>query len=109
MLAGTRILVTAQRRANDLSLALARRGAEVITAASLGVESHIDEDDAAGADPHDDRHRRGRHRHHDGIGFRGWLETAETAGLGHDLIEALRTSGSWRADPRRAVRSRPPV
>ncbi|MCW2769641.1 MAG: uroporphyrinogen-III synthase [Aeromicrobium sp.] len=25
-----------------------------------------------------------------GIGFRSWLDTAETAGLGHDLVEALR-------------------
>lgn len=91
VLAGTRILVTAQRRANDLSLALGRRGAEVITAASLGVESHIDEETllaqtrtmiATGADVIVIT---------TGIGFRGWLDTAETAGLGHDLIEALQS------------------
>lgn len=91
VLAGTRILVTAQRRAADLSLALGRRGAEVITAASLGVESHIDEDRliaqtrqmiATGADVIVIT---------TGIGFRGWLDTAETAGLGHDLIEALQS------------------
>ncbi|MBC7631121.1 uroporphyrinogen-III synthase [Aeromicrobium sp.] len=91
VLAGTQILVTAQRRAGDLSLALERRGATVTTAASLGVESHIDEDTllaqtrqmiATGVDIVIVT---------TGIGFRGWLDTAETAGLGHDLVEALRS------------------
>ncbi|MGJ9422705.1 uroporphyrinogen-III synthase [Aeromicrobium sp. CF3.5] len=90
VLAGTRILVTAQRRAGDLSLALGRRGADVVVAASLGVESHIDEETllaqtrqiiATGADIVVVT---------TGIGFRGWLDTAEAAGLGHDLVEALR-------------------
>lgn len=91
VLAGTQILVTAQRRASDLSLALGRRGADVTIAAALGVESHIDEDTllaqtrqiiATGADIVVVT---------TGIGFRGWLDTAETAGLGHDLVEALRS------------------
>ncbi len=91
VLAGTQILVTAQRRASDLSLALGRRGADVTIAASLGVESHIDEDTllaqtrqmiATGADIVVVT---------TGIGFRGWLDTAEAAGLGHDLVEALRS------------------
>ena len=91
VLAGTQILVTAQRRASDLALALGRRGAEVTIAASLGVESHIDEDTllaqtrqiiATGADVVVVT---------TGIGFRGWLDTAETAGLGHDLVVALRS------------------
>lgn len=90
VLAGTRILVTAQRRASDLSLALGRRGAEVTVAAALGVESHIDEDTllaqtrqmiATGTDVVVVT---------TGIGFRGWLETADAAGIGHDLVEALR-------------------
>ncbi|KAA1376620.1 uroporphyrinogen-III synthase [Aeromicrobium fastidiosum] len=89
VLAGTQILVTAQRRASDLSLALGRRGAEVTVAASLGVESHIDEDTllaqtrqmiATGTDIVVVT---------TGIGFRGWLDTAEAAGIGHDLVEAL--------------------
>lgn len=91
VLAGTQILVTAQRRASDLSLALGRRGADVTVAASLGVESHIDEDTllaqtrqmiATGTDVVVVT---------TGIGFRGWLDTAEAAGLGHDLIEALQS------------------
>lgn len=91
VLAGTQILVTAQRRAEDLSLALGRRGAVVTTAASLGVESHIDESTliaqtrqmiAAGTDIVVVT---------TGIGFRGWLDTAEAAGIGHELVEALRS------------------
>lgn len=90
VLAGTRVLVTAQRRAEDLALALRRRGASVDIAASLGVESHIDEEallahtrELIAAPP-------------DvvvittGIGFRGWLETAETNDLDKAFIDALR-------------------
>lgn len=97
VLAGTRILVTAQRRANDLALALERRGAKVTIAPSIGVESHIDEAtllqqtrtiiansaDGGGADVVVLT---------TGIGFRGWLETADAADLGPALVEALRTT-----------------
>lgn len=91
VLAGARVLVTAQRRASDLALALERRGAVVSIASSLGVESHIDEDTllaqtrqmiATGADIVVVT---------TGIGFRGWLDTAEAAGIGHELIEALQS------------------
>ncbi|WP_367649141.1 uroporphyrinogen-III synthase [Aeromicrobium stalagmiti] len=91
VLAGAQILVTAQRRAADLALALGRRGAEVTIAASLGVESHIDEDTllaqtrqmiATGADVVVVT---------TGIGFRGWLDTAEAAGIGGELVEALQS------------------
>ncbi len=91
VLAGTKILVTAQRRAADLSLALGRRGADVTVAASLGVESHIDEDTliaqtrqmiATGTDVVVVT---------TGIGFRGWLDTAEAAGMGHELVDALQS------------------
>lgn len=89
VLTGTRILVTAQRRASDQAIALARRGAEVDVAATLGVESHIDE---AGllertaeliADPPDSMVIT------TGIGFRGWYETVDAAGRGDALLEAL--------------------
>ncbi|WP_040320103.1 uroporphyrinogen-III synthase [Aeromicrobium marinum] len=91
VLAGTRVLVTAQRRASDLALALERRGAEVSVAAALGVESHIDEQTLL------DRTRHLIAEGADivvvttGIGLRGWLDTAEAAGLGGDLIDALRS------------------
>jgi uroporphyrinogen-III synthase len=92
VLAGTRVLVTAQRRATDLAVALERRGAHVSIASSLGVESHIDEDTllaqtrqmiATGADIVVVT---------TGIGFRGWLDTAEAAGIGHDLVHALQST-----------------
>ena len=44
VLAGTRILVTAQRRSDELAAALSRRGAEVTVAPALGVVPHIDEE-----------------------------------------------------------------
>ncbi len=90
VLAGTRILVTAQRRAEDLSNALERRGACVRVAAALGVESHIDEDALLEhtrrliADPVDIVVVT------TGIGFRGWLDTAEANGLADELVSALR-------------------
>lgn len=89
VLTGTTVLVTAQRRADELSGALQRRGAEVTTASSLGVESHIDEAGLLAqtrrlvASPPDVLVVT------TGIGFRGWLDTAEASGLGHALLEAL--------------------
>jgi uroporphyrinogen-III synthase len=94
VLAGTRVLVTAQRRANDLAVALERRGANVTIAPSIGVESHIDEPalleqtrriiDSAGGGGADVVILT------TGIGFRGWMETADAADLGPSLVEALR-------------------
>lgn len=89
VLAGTSVLVTAQRRADDLAMALGRRGAVVSVASALGVEAHIDEDTllshtreliAASADVVVVT---------TGIGFRSWLDTAEAAGLGEALVDAL--------------------
>ncbi|HET6167675.1 MAG TPA: uroporphyrinogen-III synthase [Marmoricola sp.] len=89
VLAGTRILVTAQRRSDELASALGRRGAEVVVAPTLGVVPHIDEetllrrtkDVLAGVDTVVVT---------TGIGFRGWMDTAEAAGLGDELVAALR-------------------
>jgi uroporphyrinogen-III synthase len=89
VLAGTRILVTAQRRSGELAAALARRGADVVVAPTLGVVPHIDEEALL---------RRTRQILETGvdtlvvttgIGFRGWMDTAEAAGLGDDLVAAL--------------------
>ncbi len=89
VLAGTRILVTAQRRSDELASALVRRGAEVTVAPALGVVPHIDEETLL---------RRTREILAEpvdtvvvttGIGFRGWMETAETAGLYDDLLAVL--------------------
>ena len=89
VLAGCRILVTAQRRADELGGALARRGACVTVAPALGVVPHVDEASLLEstrkiiADPVDVVVVT------TGIGFRGWLDTAEAAGLADDLVTAL--------------------
>lgn len=89
VLTGSRVLITAQRRAGDFALALERRGADVVVAPALGMESRIDEHALLR------QTRQIIDLHADsvvvttGIGFRGWLEAAEVAGLGHDLLAAL--------------------
>src|SRR3954453_6112851 len=89
VLAGTRILATAQRRSDELAGALIRRGADVVVAPALGVVPHIDEETLlrrtaevleSGVDTVVVT---------TGIGFRGWMDTAEAAGLGDELVEAL--------------------
>src|SRR4051794_28537635 len=89
VLAGTRILVTAQRRSDELAGALIRRGADVVVAPTLGVVPHIDEETLlrrttevldTGVDTVVVT---------TGIGFRGWMDTAEAAGLGDELVRAL--------------------
>ena len=90
VLAGTRILVTAQRRSDELAGALMRRGADVVVAPTLGVVPHIDEEELLR------RTREVLETQVDtvvvttGIGFRGWMDTAEAAGLGDELVKALR-------------------
>lgn len=89
VLAGRRILVTAQRRADELSDALVRRGASVVVAPVLGVAPQVDEANllestrAIIADPVDVLVVT------TGVGFRGWLEIAEAAGLREQLVSAL--------------------
>lgn len=92
VLAGTRILVTAQRRSDELAAALSRRGAEVVVAPALGVVPDIDVDELL---------RRTREILSTpvdvvvvttGIGFRGWMDTAEEAGLYENLVANLEES-----------------
>lgn len=89
VLAGCRILVTAQRRADELGGALTRRGAAVVVAPTLGVVPHVDEAALLEttrkiiADPVDVVVVT------TGIGFRGWLDTAEAAGICDELVTAL--------------------
>ncbi|KHL15882.1 uroporphyrinogen-III synthase [Mumia flava] len=92
VLAGCAVLVTAQRRADDLALALGRRGASVAVASALGVESHIDEEVLM------ERTRALISTGADvvvvttGIGFRSWLDTAEASGIGDELVAALEST-----------------
>lgn len=89
VLTGCTILVTAQRRAEDLANALERRGAVVHRAPTLGVVSQIDEEALIA-------HTRSMLDEPfdiavitTGIGFRGWLDTAEAAGLGDAMLASL--------------------
>ena len=94
VLAGCRILVTAQRRADELGGALARRGATSWSRRRSGVVPHVDEAALLEttrkmiADPVDIVVVT------TGIGFRGWLDTAEAAGLADDLVHRPRDTPS---------------
>ncbi len=89
ILEGARVLVTAQRRADDLAAALIRRGAQVDIASTLGVEPHIDEETLV------ERTRSLLYTPPDvvvittAIGLRGWLEAAQAAGLDAPLVTLL--------------------
>lgn len=89
VLAGTRILVTAQRRSEELASALERRGAMVMVCPTLGVVSGVDEEGllAKTAEILD--------RPVDavvvttGIGFRGWLDVVTAAGRDDEFLAAM--------------------
>lgn len=89
-LAGCTVVITADRRKRELASALERRGATVAHAASLSTIPHLDDAQLVA---------RSRELIVDppdvvvvttGIGFRGWIEAAEAAGLAADLVSALR-------------------
>jgi uroporphyrinogen-III synthase len=88
-LAGCTVLVTADRRAGELGTALERRGAKIVHAPSLTIIPNVD--DAALLDctrellanPPDTVVVT------TGIGFRGWVEAADAAGLADQLLAAL--------------------
>lgn len=91
-LAGCVVLVTADRRASELSAALERRGATVRHAPALGMVPHTD--DALLLE-------RTRDLLTDppdtvvvttGIGFRGWIEAADAAGVADRLLDVLRAT-----------------
>lgn len=89
VMAGCVVLVTADRRSGELASALARRGATVRHAPSLGIVPHVDDEQLLArtrelvADPPEIVVVT------TGIGFRGWVEAADAAGLADDLLTAL--------------------
>ncbi|WP_448631699.1 uroporphyrinogen-III synthase [Cellulomonas soli] len=89
-LAGCVVLVTADRRAGELSAALQRRGATIRHAPALGMIPHTDDaalltgTRALIEDPPDTVVVT------TGIGFRGWVEAADAVGLAEDLVAMLR-------------------
>lgn len=89
-LAGCVMVITADRRKRELASALERRGAIVKHAPALSTIPHLDDgrliDDTRAliAAPPDIVVAT------TGIGFRGWIEAADAAGLAEDLIDAMR-------------------
>ena len=89
VMAGCVVLVTADRRSGELGSALARRGATVRHAPSLSIVPH----------EHDDQLLLDTKalivEHPDtvvvttGIGFRGWVEAADAAGIADELTTVL--------------------
>lgn len=89
VMAGCVVLVTADRRSSELGSALTRRGAQVRHAPALSIVPHEHDDELLAAtralldDPPDTVVVT------TGIGFRGWVEAADAAGLADDLVEVL--------------------
>lgn len=89
VMAGCVVLITADRRSGELGAALARRGAIVRHAPALGMVPHTDDEQLV-ADT-----RKLIENPPDvvvattGVGFRGWVEAADAAGLAAPLLEVL--------------------
>lgn len=92
VLTGCVVLITAERRAVELAAALARRGGISRHAPALSMLPHADDEllldrtRAVIASPPDVVLAT------TGIGFRAWIEAADTAGLAEDLVRALGTA-----------------
>lgn len=93
LLAGCVVLVTGDRRAGDLRAALERRGARVVHTPALTIVPHTADAELV------ERTRALLAAPPDivvvttAIGFRGWVEAADAAGLGeelHDVLDATR-------------------
>ena len=89
VLTGCRVLVTAQRRSDELAAALARRGAEVERAPTLSVVVNVDEASLLARTKELVAHPPEVVVVTTGIGFRAWLEAADAAGLADPLLEVL--------------------
>lgn len=91
-LQGFRIGVTSDRRSNDLIAALQRRGAEVLHAPTLRIvpaheDARLIDDTRAVIEAGPDVVLATT-----AFGMRGWLEAADAAGLGAELLDALACS-----------------
>jgi uroporphyrinogen-III synthase len=88
-MAGCVVLVTADRRSAELASALTRRGAHVRHAPALSIVPHQHDEELLAdtktllAEPPDTVVVT------TGIGFRGWVEAADAAGLADDLVAML--------------------
>src|SRR5690606_14224339 len=89
VMAGCTVLVTADRRKEELGAALGRRGAQVRYAPALSMVPHVDDDRLHAAtlalldDPPDVVVVT------TGIGFRSWIEAADAHGIADPLLAVL--------------------
>lgn len=89
-LAGCAMVITADRRKREFASALERRGAIVHHAPALSTISHLNDEQliadsrALIQSPPDIVVAT------TGIGFRGWIEAADAAGLAEDLLDCMR-------------------
>lgn len=88
-LAGARVLITAQRRASELSAALSRRGATVEIAPVLSVVSHVDDHALISTSLDLIEQPPDVVVVTTGVGLRGWIEACDVAGLAPELLTAL--------------------
>ena len=89
VMAGCVVLITADRRSGELASALTRRGATVRHAPAISIVPHEHDDELIA-------HTRELLAEHPetvvittGIGFRGWVEAADAAGLAEQLFGVL--------------------
>lgn len=88
-MAGCVVLVTADRRAGELSAALQRRGAVVRHAPALSMVPHQDDAELLRGTKELLAHPPDVVVVTTGIGFRGWIEAADAGGLAEPLTEVL--------------------
>lgn len=88
-LSGAKVVVTAHRRAAELGGALERRGAQVIHAPVLSIVPHVDDQELLARTREVIADRPDVVIVTTGVGFRGWTEAADAAGLLPELVEVL--------------------
>lgn len=91
-LQGRTIVLTAQRRVEEFAAAFRRRGADVRHAAVLSSVSHVDDGELLAATRRLIDDPPGVVVVTTGVGFRGCLEAADTAGMGAELRQTLSTA-----------------
>lgn len=100
VMAGRTVLITADRRSDDLAEAFARRGATIRHAAAMSIVHHSDDERlvqdtrALLTAPPDLLVVT------TGAGLKGWLEAADVAGIGEELRRVLSTARIFARGPK---------
>lgn len=89
VMAGCVVLVTADRRSSEIAAAFERRGATVRHAPALGMVPHTDDEALIAGTRELIAHPPDVVVATTGVGFRGWIEAADAAGIAEPLLEVL--------------------